>query len=48
MKFKCKRCGTEFKAKFDVQCPKCGSVDVDTIYEYNIHPQPQEATQTQQ
>jgi Zn finger protein HypA/HybF involved in hydrogenase expression len=35
MKYKCKECGTEFEARFDVVCPKCGSTRNDIIYTYH-------------
>jgi len=36
MKFKCLKCGTEFEAKMEVQCPKCGEVmKVKPIYTYH-------------
>ena len=35
MKYKCKKCGTEFKATMDVACPKCHETrEIETIYEY--------------
>ena len=35
MKFKCKKCGTEFEARMVAQCPKCGeTMDLEPIYTY--------------
>ncbi len=37
MKYKCTKCGKEFKAKMDVVCPDCGAVSgFKVIYEYKI------------
>jgi NMD protein affecting ribosome stability and mRNA decay len=35
MKYKCKKCGTEFDARFDVVCPKCHSTETEVIYTYH-------------
>jgi DNA-directed RNA polymerase subunit RPC12/RpoP len=35
MKYKCEECGTEFDARFDVVCPKCGSTHAKIIYTYH-------------
>jgi Zn finger protein HypA/HybF involved in hydrogenase expression len=35
MKYKCKKCGAVFRpGKFDADCPKCGSFDVEVIYDH--------------
>jgi len=36
MRYKCKKCGTEFDATFDVQCPKCGARDWDVESVYRL------------
>ena len=35
MKYKCKKCGTEFQATMDVVCPKCHEArEIEVIYKY--------------
>jgi uncharacterized OB-fold protein len=35
MKYKCKKCGTVFTpGSLSSDCPKCGSWDVEVIYEH--------------
>ena len=35
MKYRCKKCGTEFQATMDVVCPKCHEGnEIEVIYQY--------------
>jgi len=34
MKFKCRKCGTIFEAKFTAYCPKCSeTMDLEPLYD---------------
>lgn len=45
MKYRCKKCGTEFEAEYDVVCPNCRERhEVETMRMYKLRTQARAAT----